>query len=343
MAATRSASLKPSGVCALLKHAMVGAFPLLVAPGARFGICVPSRVPSVYTQEGRIVESSGMRHTLALLLIATSVSGWAAQPVRARHGMVVSRERHATAVGLEVLKNGGNAIDAAAAVGLALAVTHPSAGNIGGGGFMLIRLADGRTTFIDFRERAPRAASRNMYLASSGKATQYSVTGYRAVGVPGTVRGLEYAIKKYGRKPWAELVHPAVELAAKGFPVSYGLAQSLRGTRGLSAFPESKRIFLKNGKFYEAGELLVQPELARTLERVEKLGSTDFYQGETARLLAKDMAAHGGLITEADLKGYTVHERAPLIGAYRGYTIVTDRKSTRLNSSHLGISYAVFC
>src|ERR1035441_700285 len=136
MAATRSASLKPSGLCALLKHAMVGAFPLFVARSARFGICVPSQVQPVYTQESRIVESSGMRHTLALLLIATSVSGWAAQPVRARHGMVVSRERHATAVGLEVLQNGGNAIDAAVAVGLALAVTHPSAGNIGGGGFI---------------------------------------------------------------------------------------------------------------------------------------------------------------------------------------------------------------
>jgi gamma-glutamyltranspeptidase/glutathione hydrolase len=162
-----------------------------------------------------------------------------------------------------------------------------------------------------------------MYLDPAGKATQDSVTGYRAVGVPGTVRGLEYANRKYGRKPWAELVHPAVELAARGFPVSYGLAQSLRGARGLSGFPESNRIFLRGGKFYEAGELLVQPELARTLERVEKLGSKDFYEGETARLLAQDMAAHGGLVTEADLKRYAVHERVPLTGAYHGYTIVT--------------------
>src|SRR5260370_21664604 len=237
--------------------------------------------------------------------------------------MVVARERHATETGLQVLKNGGNAIDAAAAVGLALAVTHPSAGNIGGGGFMLIRLADGRTTFIDCGERAPLAASRNMYLDAAGKATRDSVTGYRAVGVPGTVRGLEYANKKYGKKPWAELVRPAVELAAKGFPVSYALAQSLRNTGGLSGFPESNRIFLKDGKFYEAGELLVQPELARTLERVEKLGSKDFYEGETARLLAKDMAAHGGLITEAERKFYAVHERVPLTGAYHGYTIFT--------------------
>src|SRR5436853_6483963 len=150
--------------------------------------------------------------------------------------MVVSAEPQASDVGLEVLEAGGNAVDAAVAVGFALAVTHPSAGNIGGGGFMLIRLADGRSTFIDFRERAPLAASRNMYLDRSGKATQDSVTGYRASGVPGTVRGLEYANRKYGKKPWAELVHPAVELAAKGFPVSYALAQSLRGHRGLSSF-----------------------------------------------------------------------------------------------------------
>jgi gamma-glutamyltranspeptidase/glutathione hydrolase len=264
-----------------------------------------------------------MRQTLALLLVAASVPLWAAQPVRARHGMVVSRERHATEAGLQILKNGGNAVDAAVAVGLALAVTHPSAGNLGGGGFMLIRRADGKTTFLDFRERAPLAASRNMYLDASGKATQDSVTGYRASGVPGTMRGLEYANQKYGKKAWAELVHPAVELAKNGFPVSYALAQSLKGTRGLGGFAESKRIFQKDGKFYEPGELLIQPELAATLGRVEKLGAKDFYEGETARLLAKDMAAHGGLITEKDLKQYAVHEREPLTGRYHGYTIVT--------------------
>ena len=144
-----------------------------------------------------------MRRIAAYVLIAAAIPAWAAQPVRARRGMVVTRERHATQAGLDVLKSGGNAIDAAVTVGLALAVTHPSAGNIGGGGFMLIRFADGRTTFLDFRERAPQAASRNMYLDASGKATTDSTIGYRASGVPGTVRGLEYANKKYGRKPWA--------------------------------------------------------------------------------------------------------------------------------------------
>src|SRR5690349_1367325 len=137
-----------------------------------------------------------VRRITALVWIAASVGAWAAQPVRARHGMVVARERHATEAGLEILKSGGNAIDAAVAVGFALAVTHPSAGNLGGGGFMLIRLADGRTTFLDFRERAPKAASRNMYLDAAGKVTEDSLVGYRASGVPGSVRGLEYANKK---------------------------------------------------------------------------------------------------------------------------------------------------
>ena len=265
-----------------------------------------------------------MRRTLASLLIAAAIPAWAAQPVRARHGMVVTRERHATGIGLQVLASGGNAVDAAVAVGFALAVTHPSAGNIGGGGFMLVRLADGRTTFIDFRERAPLAASRDMYLDASGKATGDSQTGYRASGVPGTVRGLEYASQKYGRKPWAELVQPAAALAAQGFPLSYAQAQGLRSSaRGLSRFPESKRIFLKGGKFYEPGETLVQPELARTLDRIARFGAKDFYEGETARLLARDMQEHGGLITLEDLRQYRAIERAPMRGSYRGYSIVT--------------------
>jgi gamma-glutamyltranspeptidase/glutathione hydrolase len=263
-----------------------------------------------------------MRRALVLVLFSTSL--WSAQPVRARHGMVVCREKHATAVGLNVLKSGGNAVDAAIAVGFALAVTHPSAGNIGGGGFMLVRLADGRTTFLDFRERAPLSASRDMYIdPATGKATQDSTLGYRAAGVPGTVRGMEFASRKFGKKPWASLVHPSVELAAKGFPVSYGLANSLRNTRGLAQFEDSKRIFQNGGKFYEPGDLLIQSDLARTLERIEKQGSKGFYEGETAKLLAKDMAAHGGHITEEDMRKYAVRELAPLSGTYHGYTILT--------------------
>jgi gamma-glutamyltranspeptidase / glutathione hydrolase len=265
-----------------------------------------------------------MRRTAALFLIAVSAPLWAAQPVRARHGMVVTRERHATEAGLKVLEAGGNAIDAAVAVGFALAVTHPSAGNLGGGGFMLIRLADGRTTFLDFRERAPGSASRDMYLDASGKATQDSVIGYRASGVPGSVSGFEYASKKYGKKPWADLVRPAYELASKGFPLSYAQAQGFHGAaKSLGRFPESNSIFLRGGKFYEAGETFVQPDLARTLDRILQQGAKDFYEGETARILARDMHEHGGLITLEDLKAYHTIERKPLTGSYRGYDIVT--------------------
>ena len=225
-----------------------------------------------------------LRTPRTLILLLTATSAFAAQPVRARHGMVVTRERHATEVGLQVLAGGGNAVDAAVAVGFALAVTHSSAGNIGGGGFMLLRLADGRTTFIDFRERAPQAASRNMYIGPDGKATTDSTVGYLASGVPGTVRGLEYAAQKYGKWPWTALVRPAAELASKGFVLSYAQAQGLRnGGRGLSRFPESNRIFLKDGKFYEAGETFVQPELGQTLDRIARFGAKDFYEGRDRR------------------------------------------------------------
>jgi len=164
-----------------------------------------------------------------------------------------------------------------------------------------------------------------MYLDASGKATQDSVVGYRAAGVPGSVRGFEYASKKYGRKSWAEVLAPAVALAEKGFPISYGFARSLHGSAGrLEQFPESKRIFLRDGKLYEAGETFVQPELARTLQRIRERGARDFYEGETAHLLAADMERHGGAITLADLRDYAVAERAPLTGTYRGYGIITS-------------------
>ena len=237
--------------------------------------------------------------------------------------MVVTRERHATEAGVRILQAGGNAIDAAVAVGFALAVTHPSAGNLGGGGFMLIRLADGRTTFLDFRERAPGRAWHDMYLGPDGKVTDESTIGYRASGVPGTVRGLEMASKKYGKLPWEQLVRPAVGLASGGFELSYAQAQSLRNTSGLARYPESHRIFQHEGKFYEPGERLVQPELGQTLDRIAKSGARDFYEGTTARMLAKDMQEHGGLITLEDLRGYKAFERTPLSGMYRGYSVVT--------------------
>jgi gamma-glutamyltranspeptidase / glutathione hydrolase len=266
-----------------------------------------------------------MRRICSLLLLAAAIPVWAAHPVRARHGMVVAVEPHAAAVGLKVLESGGNAVDAAVAVGFALAVTHPSAGNIGGGGFMLLRMADGRTTFIDFRERAPQAATRNMYVDASGKATRDSVVGYRASGVPGTVRGMEYAWKNFGTKKWADLVGPAQELASKGYALTDLEATSMQsGGRGLGAYPESKRIFLRGGDYYQPGDTFVQADLGRVLERIARLGANDFYEGETAALFAKDMKEHGGLVTLEDLKGYRAMERKPVTGKYRGYDIISS-------------------
>ncbi|MBE0658873.1 MAG: gamma-glutamyltransferase [Bryobacteraceae bacterium] len=248
----------------------------------------------------------------------------AREPVRTRKAMVVAQEPLAVDVGVEVLKAGGNAVDAAVAVAFTLAVTHPSAGNIGGGGFLLARFADGRSTFIDFREMAPASASRNMYIGKDGKPTRESVVGWRAAGVPGTVRGLEMAHKKYGRKGWAELVGRSVKLAREGVTLSYAEARSMCGAKKLMGqFAESNRIFLKGGACFEAGERLVQPELARVLGRIARLGASDFYEGETARMLAAEMKKNGGEITLEDLKGYKAVEREPLEGTHRGYEILT--------------------
>ncbi len=261
-----------------------------------------------------------LRAPACALLLATAVS--ARQPVHSLHAMVVAQEPQAADVGLAVLKSGGNAVDAAVAIGFALAVTHPFAGNLGGGGFMLVRFADGRTTFLDFREKAPLAAARNMYLDASGKVTKDSLVGWRASGVPGSVRGFEWAHKKYGHKSWAELVEPAVKLASDGFPVSYDLASSLYNANTvklLSQFPDSKRIFLS----VHYGDKLVQPELAATLKRIRDGGAADFYQGETAKKLAAAMQANGGLITLKDLEQYQAVERTPLKGHYRDYEVIT--------------------
>ncbi len=259
-----------------------------------------------------------------LLSVALLSAGLSAhEPVRARHGMVVADEPLATDVGVAVLQNGGNAVDAAVAVGFALAVTHPFAGNLGGGGFMLVRFADGRSTFIDFRERAPQKASRDMYLDAQGNPTRESIDGWRSVGVPGSVRGFELAQSKYGNKKWAELIGPAIALASKGFALSYKTSEGLRGARNLADDAESKRIFQRGGAFYEAGDVLQQPELAATLQRIAVGGAREFYEGETGRRLAGEMARHGGLVTLSDLQQYRAVERTPLTGKYRGLDIVT--------------------
>src|SRR5687768_15151730 len=255
---------------------------------------------------------------------AQEVPPWR-DPVRAKHGMVATTQRLASQVGADVLRRGGNAVDAAVAVALALAVVYPEAGNIGGGGFMLIRLNDGRSTAIDYREKAPAAATRNMYAAST-RDNPLSTVGYLASGVPGTVAGLELALKKYGsgKFTWSQLVEPARRLAAEGYTVPYSLARSLRrNQKRLESNPETRRIYLRNGRFYEEGESFKQPQLAATLTRLQRLGPREFYEGMTARLIAADMKQHGGLITLDDLRKYTAKERTPLRGTYRGHEIIT--------------------
>jgi gamma-glutamyltranspeptidase/glutathione hydrolase len=251
------------------------------------------------------------------------------EPVRARHGIIASTNEVASRVGVDVLKRGGNAVDAAIAVAFALTVTHPSAGNLGGGGFMMIRLKNGKTTAIDYREMAPAAATRNVYLDKTGNVIEGEggpLVGYRASGVPGTVRGMELALKKYGsgKLSWAQLVEPAKRLAAGGILVTYSLARSLRGNQEyLSQYPETKRIFLRNGNYYKEGERFYQPELAQTFARLQQHGADEFYTGQTARLIVADMQRNNGLITLKDMRGYIAKEREPLRGTYRGYEVIS--------------------
>lgn len=247
------------------------------------------------------------------------------EPARARHGMVASTSEIASKVGVEIMKRGGNAIDAAVGVGLALAVTWPSAGNLGGGGFMLIRRADGTSEIIDYRERAPLAASRDMYLDKQGNVIKdASTVGYKSIGVPGTVAGLALALKRHGKLAWGDVVEPARKLAAEGFAVNHHTSRSIKGSQELLAkFPESKRIFLRDGKHYEEGDMFAQPELAEALARLKQSGPRDFYEGKTASLIVEDMKANGGLIMAQDLKEYEPTIRKPLKGTYRGYEILT--------------------
>jgi Gamma-glutamyltransferase len=253
---------------------------------------------------------------------------WGAQPNRARHAMVVSGQPVASDTGLAVLKAGGNAMDAAIAMGFVMSVVHSGMCGLGGGGHILVRMKDGRTAFLDFREQAPIKSSRDMFLDAQGHLSPDTLTGWRAPAVPGYVKGLEAAHAKFGSKPWKDLLQPAIKLAQEGYPVSYMRAESFRKSEKLAHDPESKRIFLNNGRYFEAGENLVQPELAKTLQRIAAGGSKEFYEGETAHRLASEMAAHGGLITLADLKAVTVAEPKPLHGTYRGYDVFTAAGSS---------------
>lgn len=251
------------------------------------------------------------------------------EPVRGKHAMVVSQHELASKIGVEVLRKGGNAVDAAIAVGLALAVVYPEAGNLGGGGFMVIRMKDGTTTTIDYREMAPLLAERDIFVDEKGNpilGEGSSTIGYRASGVPGTVAGFDYALNKYGsgKISWTELVEPARLLAKNGYILSYRLAELFKAKKfELEKYEDSKKIFLNNGKLFKEGDLFVQKDLAETLSRIQKFGAKEFYEGKTARLIAKDMKRNNGLITLEDLKTYKPVERAPIRGNYRGHEIIS--------------------
>jgi gamma-glutamyltranspeptidase / glutathione hydrolase len=267
---------------------------------------------------------------LVLLLLFAAAPLFAApvtnEPLRARHAVVASVSEIASQVGADIMKKGGNAIDATVAVAFALQVVWPEAGNIGGGGFLVYRAANGKTEVIDYRETAPRAASRDMYLDASGNVVKdRSTTGGKSAGVPGTVAGLVLAHKKWGKLKWAELVEPARKLAASGFVVSRSLDHRLNTKENiarLSMFPESRRIYLRGGAGLKEGETFVQPDLARTLARLQK-DPGDFYKGVTARMMIGEVQAAGGILTMQDLAEYAPAVREPLTGTYRGYEIIT--------------------
>jgi len=243
-------------------------------------------------------------------------------PTRTAHAMVVSVHHDAADAGVEILRKGGNAVDAAVATGFALAVVHPSAGNIGGGGFMLVRFSNGESHFLDFREMAPSAASAGMYLDKSGKVIpDASIIGYRAIGVPGSVAGLVTAQKKWGKLSLRDDMAPAIRLASEGFTLSAEESKEMLD-KNLAIFPETHRIFQRKGDYYKAGEVFKQPDLARTLERIAA-NPDDFYHGSIAKQLAAAIQKGGGLITEKDLAAYQAKERTPLTGSYRGYRIIS--------------------
>src|SRR5882762_8217317 len=244
--------------------------------------------------------------------------GWPSEAIRASHGMVATDEELGSEAGVEILKRGGNAVDAAVAVAFALAVVEPAAGNIGGGGFMLIRLSDGKTTFLDYRETAPGKATRDMYIGKDGKLEEEaSVIGYKSVAVPGTVAGLTLALKAFGSMKLADVMAPAIRLAQNGFPISKRLAHEFEEEHAaLQRFAVSRRIFLNDGKMFQPGDTLRQPELAATLKRIATNGAAEFYSGETARALVDDMSRLGGLITLEDLAKYQPKIREVLQAKY---------------------------
>ena len=260
--------------------------------------------------------------TFFFALVPAILTAAPLRPTHAPHAIVASVHELASRAGVEMMQAGGNAVDAAVATGFALAVVHPQAGNIGGGGFLLLRTSTGEAHFIDFREKAPAAATENMYLDAQGNVIKdLSVIGYKSIGVPGSIAGLAHAEKRYGKLSLEKVIAPALKLAREGFPLAYEDAEDLKD-EDLAKFADSHRIFQRDGKFYQPGEILKQPELARTLERIAK-NPDDFYHGVLARELAAAIHKGGGLVTAEDLANYEVKEREPIRGTYRGYDILS--------------------
>jgi gamma-glutamyltranspeptidase/glutathione hydrolase len=271
-----------------------------------------------------------LRHKLLIFLPLAAVcfgcvpgAAGSNHPVHAAHAVVVSVHELASRAGVEAMQAGGNAVDAAVATGFALAVVHPAAGNLGGGGFMLIRMAGGETHFLDYREKAPAAATRDLYLDAQGNVIEgASEFGYKAIGVPGSVAGMVYAEKKYGKLPLKQVMAAAIRLAREGYTLTWEEARDFENDKHLGEFAESRRIFQRDGKFYQPGEVFRQPDLARTLERIAAKPD-DFYHGALARELAAALQKDGGLITADDLAHYEVKEREPIRGTYRGYEVIS--------------------
>ena len=261
----------------------------------------------------------------ALVLTVSGVQAASQAPVAGENGMVVTAQHLATHVGVDVLKAGGNAVDAAVAVGYALAVVYPAAGNLGGGGFMTVQLADGRKTFLDFREKAPLAATADMYLDKAGNVVEgLSAKGHLAVGVPGTVSGMELALSKYGTLKRAQVIAPAIKLAENGFALEQGDIDLLHTATGeFEKDKDLRAIFLHNGQPLQVGQKLVQKDLAKTLKEISAKGTDGFYKGWVAKALVDSSQAGKGIITQADLDKYKTRELAPIECDYRGYHVVS--------------------
>jgi gamma-glutamyltranspeptidase/glutathione hydrolase len=287
----------------------------------RYGdtVTIDSSIRVLGALRGRAVRPAA----LAAAILASVVVGAISVPVRSKTGLVVSQSEIASTVGADVLRDGGTAVDAIVATAFALAVTHPTAGNVGGGGFIVYRPSSGAPVAYDFREKAPAKATPEMFRPGGTYDSRLHHDSYLAVGVPGTVAGLHLAWREQGRLPWRRLVEPAIALARDGFVVSDGLERSLKSVAPeMAPYAASVAQFTKNGVPYEAGDVLKQADLGRTLERIALNGPAGFYEGETAALVEKELLAHGGLITRDDLKRYNAVRRTPLTGSYRGHEII---------------------